>query len=189
MELVLVLAIVGLATAYLVPPIERWSAAQRMRLAAGELVSVLRQARFTAVRRAVRVGVKFYPGEGSEGRTVFVLYRDGDGDGVLSADIVAGVDPPEQPRRELAALGRRVRFGFPPGVVPRDPGNPRRRLDRLEDPIRFNRSDIASFDPLGTSTPGSLYLTDGYGLVAVRVFGRTGKVKVITYDRDTERWR
>jgi hypothetical protein len=86
-------------------------------------------------------------------------------------------------------MGGHVRFGFPPGPAPKDPGNPSRRLDRLEDPIRFNRSDIASFNHLGGSTPGSLYLTDGQShLAVVRLFGRTGKVKVMHYDSITETW-
>ena len=83
-----------------------------------------------------------------------------------------------------------MRFGFPPGRAPRDPGNPRRRLDRLDDPIRFNSSDIASFSHLGTSTPGSVYVTDGERcLSAARVFGITGKVSVLAYDTARESWR
>ena len=86
-------------------------------------------------------------------------------------------------------MGSYAHFGFPPGPAPRDPGNPSSRLDRLDDPIRFNRSDIASFDQLGTSTPGSLYLTDGRALLSVvRLFGRTGKVKILRYDSKTEKW-
>ncbi len=157
-------------------------------MAADELVGVLRLARSAAIRHSTKVGVKFFPGEGD--KTRFRLYRDGDGDGVLTRDIEAGVDPPLQPSRELAHVGRQIRFGFPEGVVPRDPGNPRRRLDRLDDPIRFNRSDIASFNYLGGSTPGSIYLTDGrQHLAAVRVFHRTGKVKVIRYDIQMETWK
>ena len=83
-----------------------------------------------------------------------------------------------------------MRFGFPPGPPPRDPSDPRRRLDRLDDPLRFNRSDIASFDPLGGATPGSAYLTDGQTqLAAVRVLSTTGKVRVIVYDRRKQTWR
>jgi hypothetical protein len=56
--------------------------------------------------------------------------------------------------------------------------------------VRFNASDLAAFGPIGTSTPGSVYLTDGADrLMAVRVFGRTGKVKVIVYDFAAEVWR
>ena len=48
---------------------------------------------------------------------------------------------------------------------------------------------MASFGPLGTSTPGSLYVTDGLeNLAVVRIFGRTGKVKIMLYDPATEAW-
>ena len=119
----------------------------------------------------------------------WALYRDGDGDGVLTADILSGDDPEVLPRTRLAHLGRQIRFGFPPGRAPRDPGNPRRRLTGLDDPIRFNRSDIASFSALGTATPGTVYVTDGQRhLSAARVTGRTGRIDQISYDVASERW-
>ncbi len=182
------LAVLGLIAALGLPDVLRATRARRVRLAAGELVGVLRSARSYAIRHNARVGVKFWvPGEG---RPSFQLHRDGDGDGVRTADIRRGVDPPIGPPRTLVHLGGQVRLGFPPGPPPRDPGDPGRRLDRLDDPVRFNRSDIASFDPLGGSTPGSLYLTDGiYHLSVVRLFGRTGKVRVLTYEPETEVWR
>ena len=61
-----------------------------------------------------------------------------------------------------AAGGPRTRCAsaFRPGRrrATRDPPG---RFRRRTDPLRFNSSDLASFGPLGTSTPGSLYLTDG----------------------------
>ena len=103
-------------------------------------------------------------------------------------DIDRGIDPLEMAPRPLARLGKDVFFGFPPGEPPRDPGG--ERLDRLDDPIRFNRSDLASFSPRGTSTPGTVYLTDGrYHLAAARVNNRAGKVSVLRYDRVLEVWR
>jgi hypothetical protein len=117
----------------------------------------------------------------------YTLYRDGDGDGVLNRDIQTGVDPALTLPRPLQYLSR-MRFGFPPGLRVRDPGS--RRWMTTLDPIRFNDSDLASFTPLGTSTSGSVYLTDGKRrLVAIRVFNRTGKVKIIAYDFDEEIWR
>ena len=158
-----------------------------MRLAAAELTGVLREARSNAIRYNCHVGVKF---EVEDKQTRWTLYRDGDGDGVLNRDIDSGVDPPLGLPRTLTHLGRHIRFGFPPGPPPRDPGDPRRRMRRLDDPIRFNRSDIASFGPLGGSTPGSLYVTDSIrNLTVVRVFGRTGKVKVMRWDAIEDRWR
>ncbi len=186
-ELLLVLAILSVVAAMGIPRVLEWTRHLKMDLAAHELIGVMRLARSYAIRHHTKVGVKFRPLVPT-GPT-FTLYRDGDGDGVRTADIDAGVDPAVGPPRQLNHFGSFVRFGFPPGPPPRDPGNPSRRLDRLHDPIRFNRSDIASFNYLGGSTPGSLYLTDGrYLLVVVRVFGRTGKVKVLQYDQESETW-
>lgn len=181
-------AAIALITAgFLLPPLLRLADGRRVRLATAELTGVLREARSYAIRYNCRVGVKFHV---EDEETRWTLYRDGDGDGVLNRDIDSGVDPPLGLPRTLTHLGRHVRFGFPPGPPPRDPGDPRRRMRRLDDPIRFNRSDIASFGPLGGSTPGSLYVTDSIrNLLVVRVYGRTGKVKVMRWDAVEDRWR
>ncbi len=187
-ELMLVLAALGVVVALATPDLLRVSANLRTRLAAEEVAGALRRSKSLAVRENRYVAVKFRTG--GDGRVSFTLYRDGDGDGVRNRDIDSGVDPPVGPSHPLRHLGRHVRFGFPPGPAPRDPGDPRRRLGRLQDPIRFQRSDLASFGPLGGSTPGSVYLTDGQrSLAAVRVLGRTGRVRILLYDRATERWR
>ena len=187
-ELLVVLAIMSAAATMGIPRALEWTRFLKVDLAARELASALRLTQSYAIRYSTKVGIKFRPH--TQAGVSFTIYRDGDGDGVRTADIDSGVDPPIGPPRQLAHFGSWVHFGFPPGPAPRDPGNPRRRLDRLEDPIRFNRSDIASFNHLGGSTPGSLYLTDGrYLLSVVRLFGRTGKVKVMRYDQETEEWQ
>ena len=187
LEVIVGAAIVMLTAGFLLPPLLRLADGRRVRLAAAELTGVLREARSNAIRYNCRVGVKFVV---EDDRVRFVLHRDGDGDGVLNRDIDSGVDPPLGLPRTLTHLGRHIRFGFPPGRPPRDPGDPRRRLRRLDNPIRFNRSDIASFGPLGGSTPGSLYVTDSIRhLAVVRVFGRTGKVKVLCWDAVEDSWR
>ncbi|MFL6194190.1 MAG: GspH/FimT family pseudopilin [Thermoanaerobaculia bacterium] len=170
------------------PPILRLSGDLRLRLAAQELVGALRLARSWAVRHDANVALKFRTAQ--NGTITFTLYRDGDGDGVLNRDIDSGVDPAAEPPRRLTQLGKGAQFGFPPGPAPPDPGSPGRKLDRLDDPIRFNDSDLASFSPLGSSTPGSLYLTDGaQRLMAVRVTNRSGRVRVLTYDPEKRLWR
>lgn len=187
-ELLVVMAIVGFGLLVALPPLSRAAGGVEVRLAAEEVVSAFRLARAFAIRENLRVGVKFRTG--ADGAVSWTLHRDGDGDGVRSDDIAAGVDPAVGVQRRLAHFGRAVRLGFPPGRAPRDPGDPRRRLDRLDDPIRFNRSDIASFAPVDGATPGTVYITDGGGrLAAVRVVGRTGRVRVLTYRTDTEIWR
>jgi len=185
LELLVVVAILGTVAALGIPRLLHWSASLRVQLAADECVVALRRARLLAISRSGRVGLKFRQ---QGGRYSYTLYQDGDGDGLLTSDIDSGVDPRLSPPRMLAHMGGDVRFGFPADVVPSDPSDPGRPLDRLDDPIRFNRSDIASFSPLGESTPGSLYIAGRDHLVVVRLLGRTGKVRVLTYDRVADRW-
>jgi prepilin-type N-terminal cleavage/methylation domain-containing protein len=186
-ELVVALAVLAIGAFLLVPPILSMSARLRVDLAAHELAGVLREARSLAIRHSAYVAVKFFP---EPGRVAFACYRDGDGDGVRSADIAAGIDPQVTTPRFLVHLRGRLGFGFPPGRAPRDPGDPRRRLGRLVDPVRFNDSDLASFSPMGASTPGSLYVTDGRReLAVVRLLGLTGKVRVLRWDAAADRWK
>jgi type II secretory pathway pseudopilin PulG len=186
-ELIVSLAVLVLILLLGAPSLVQATGDMRLRLAAYELAGVLRLARASAVRLDANVAVKFRTEK--DGTVTFTLYRDGDGDGVLNKDIDAGIDRPLGPPRRLANLGRGVGFGFPPGPAPEDPSSPGHPL-KLSDPIRFNSSDLASFSALGTSTPGSLYLTDGVGrLVAVRVADRAGKVRIITWVPERRIWR
>jgi type II secretory pathway pseudopilin PulG len=187
-EMLVAFAVSSLLLTLGIPPLVRFSAKLRVELAAAEVASTLRVARAYAIRHNAHVGVKFRVADG--GAVSWSLHRDGDDDGVRTDDIDEGIDPAVLPGQRLAHFGRSTRLGFPPGPAPRDPSDPSRRLDRLEDPIRFNRSDIASFGHLGGATPGSVYITDGERfLAAVRLFGATGKVKVLQYDRISETWR
>jgi type II secretory pathway pseudopilin PulG len=186
-ELTVALAVVSAGLFAAAPPLLKLTSALRVRLAAEELVAVLRTARSLAVRDDVEVAVRF--AADPSGAVSFALYRDGDGDGVRNDDIRAGVDAEVAPPRQLAHVGREVRLGLPDRRV-RDPGDRESWLDAGGDPVRFNRSDLASFSPLGGATPGSLYVTDGGdGLAVVRVFGGTGKVRVLVYDFAAETWR
>lgn len=186
-ELLVALTLLALVVTLAVPPLQRASAAVRLRLAAQEVASAMRLAKSAAVLHSARVAVKFRTA--GNGRVSYTLYRDGDGDGVRNRDIERGVDPPLQRAEVLRHLGAGIHFGFPAGRPPRKPSG-RGRIGRRTDPIRFNRSDLASFDPLGTSTPGSVYLTDGRDrLAVVRLYHRSGKVQVLVYDPRSETWR
>lgn len=186
-EIVLVLTLMSVLSVLLIPSAAQMLSATRLHLAATELAGILRTARAFAIRHSAHVAVRFTGLE--TGAVSYALYRDGDGDGVLSADIASGVDPALQKPHLVDQLGARVRFGFPPGPRVRDPGSPDHYL-RGEDPIRFGGSDLASFDALGGATAGSLYVTDGRSrLAVVRVWGRTGRVRVLTYDFPSQSWQ
>lgn len=186
-EILAVLAIAGVALVLAIPSVTSWAGSVGVRVAAGEVAGRLHQARREAIHSQRFVAVKFR--RDASGTTTTTLYRDGDGDGVRNDDIRVGVDPVVSPEQPLGHLGRVARFGFPPGPAPFEPGGTT-RLDRLDDPVRFNRSDLASFSPRGTGTPGSVYLTDGRrSLSVVRVTSRSGKIAVFSYDPHEEVWR
>ena len=118
-----------------------------------------------------------------------VTYVDGDADGIRSADIRSGKDRPSGTvyRPDEGRPG--VRFGLPAGLpIPRIPPA-RGWLNQGEDPIRFGRSDIVSFSPLGSVTPGTVYLTDREGrLAALVLFGATARMRIRFFHRASGEW-
>ena len=118
LEALIVLLVLSLVSTLSVPPLLEASSRLRLLMAARELASVLRLAKFYAIRHSAHVAVRFQAGPA--GGVSFALYRDSDGDGVRTSDIDAGVDPRVTPDRRLAYLGGSVRFGFPAGPVPLD---------------------------------------------------------------------
>lgn len=156
-----------------------------VRSAAAELATTFFRARAYALARGVTVGVKFRK---DGGRYEWALYRDGNGNGIRTAEIASGVD--RSLGLALAWSRNDVRPGILTGTAVPDPSSPGRKLDRPDDPIRFNNSDICSFSPVGESTPGSVYLWDGRDRMAVvRIFGRSAKVRTLYYFRGEKSWR
>ncbi len=188
LELLTVLAVLGVVLTLGVPALVHATSRLRVNLAASEAAAALQRARLLAVRSNAHVAVRFEAT--ANGPVTWALYADGDGDGVRWRDVQRGTDTTLQAPLPLRRTGASVHLGFPPGPPPRDPADPDRRLARRGDPIRLGRSDMVSFGPMGASSSGSLYFTDGErSLAAVRIFGHTGKVEVLSYDPTTETWR
>ena len=183
LAIALAVAIVGIAVA--APSAMHLKESVAIRSAAGEATTALLRARAYALARGVHVGVKF---RRNGDRYEWALYRDGNGNGVRTAEIARGVDRPLGLSIEWSR--RDVRPGIFTDIRVPDPGQPGSYLDRPEDPIRFNASDICSFSPAGESTPGSIYLSDGHNRMAVvRVLGRTAKIRVLYHRRGERGWR
>jgi hypothetical protein len=53
--------------------------------------------------------------------------------------------------------------------------------------VRFGVSDILSFSPLGTATPGTFYLAGDAAQAAVRVTGGSARVRLMVWRGG--RWR
>jgi len=115
--------------------------------------------------------------------------RDGNGNGLSTAEVEAGVDPTLSGPHRLEEVARGVTLGFPPGgPFPRIPPATG-WITGLDDPIRIGNSELLSFGPLGTSSSGTLYLTDTRRrLYAVVLYGQTARVRVWRYDAEAAQW-
>jgi hypothetical protein len=133
-----------------------------------------RRARSVSIRTGRKTALRF---EERDDGVYLGMYSDGNYNGVLSREIAEGTDQPLEEPVRLADNGA-VRVGIAPGVQEPPPG--RGMLDPNR-PIRFGQSKMVSFSPLGTATPGTLYLA-GHGLqVAVRVTGTDARIRVMIW--------
>jgi prepilin-type N-terminal cleavage/methylation domain-containing protein len=178
-ELLLVMALVAVVTAMAVPLTARSVDDARVRSAAGFMAGRLRAARQQAVAASRNVALVF---DRAGAEWVFRLCSDGNGNGVRRADIAGGQDQCA-PAARVSSLFPTVALGLDAALpaIEAEPGT--------EDGVRFGPSDIASCSPLGTCSPGTLYLKGSHGpQYAVRVAGMTGRTRVLRYDAGRRQW-
>lgn len=172
-ELMFVAGVMALLSAVAVPVFTRGLDHYRTRGAARYLAGRLQRARAEAVARGANVALCF---SRAGARITFGVFVDGNRNGVLTADIAAGIDRPIAATADLADFTG-VQFGLVTGVVAPD-GTP-----LAGDPIRFGLPRMASFTPVGTASAGSVYLRGRDGAqYAVRVYGDTGKTTVWRFE-------
>lgn len=178
-ELVVVLWTSGILLAIAIP----WFLAGvddfRSRAAARYVSGRFFDARMEAVKRTTRVACRF-EADGDDYR--IGTYRDGNGNGVLTADILRAVDPQVAAAVRLSSLFSGVRFGIG-GDVPLIDGG------LSSNPIRVSGGTLVTFGPDGTSSTGTVYIRGSKeAQYAVRVFGLTGRTRVFRYVRGTGTW-
>lgn len=183
-ELCVVLAIVVALFSMALPHVRAWSEESDLVAAALEFQSEFRKAWTHAVTNQTGTAIRF---ETRDGVREYAIYEDGNGNGVLSADIRRGVDKRVAGPFRLDAGRPSVHVAIHAGLPapPPDSG----RLDPSQ-PIRFGRSQMISFTPLGTATPGTFYLAGDTGAqAAVRVTGTTARVRILVYHAGAWRQR
>ncbi len=183
LELLICAAIVGLIALVAVPAFGTYRRRNSVISAARELSGTFRFVRSRAITRATEAGIKF---TNSGGAWSFAVYDDGDGDGIRNDDIRKGIDllvgrpQPLMPQLHVA------RIGLLPYAIKDPDGDP---LPPTKAPVAFNNSTICSFSPLGSGTPGSIYVTDDAGeLYCLRVLGSSGRVRVMHYAASRRVW-
>lgn len=185
LELAAVLSILGLVASLSVPALSEILSEEALASATREVATIFISARGRAVFQNAEVGVKWIA---TAGDLVMTVYQDGNGNGVTTADIKKGID------RLVAGphwLGNRfpgIRFSFVPGIEGgADPSGT--KIGDVTDPIRFGKSDICSFSPIGNASPGTVYLSDRRNRqAAVRVTPTTARIQVWTWHGKKKKW-
>jgi prepilin-type N-terminal cleavage/methylation domain-containing protein len=182
LELLFVVALTAIMSSIAVPPVLRALDDYRAAGAARYVATRLQRVRMEASLRSADVGARFST---TSSGYVFAVYVDGNRNGVLTSDIYAGTD------RQLGAVEclsdnfSGVDFGTWPGLPAVDSGS----SPPGTDPIRLGSSDIASFSASGSSSSGSLYIKSRSKQYVVRLYGDTGKTRILVFDETTRQWK
>ncbi len=181
LELLLVVALTvvmaSMAVATTVTGVQSFKCAAAGRYFAARVQSV----RLEAAKRGRHVGLRF---RANAAGTDMLTYLDGNGNGIRSADISRGTDTPVGPPERLDHLFSGVEFGYFEGVVDPDSGQL-----LSGDPIKLGSTDILSFSPTGSATSGTIYVRgNGRQQYALRILGGTGRVRLLRFDFQTQRW-
>ncbi len=183
-ELVVVLAILGLVFALSLPPFTDFLAEEGLATAAREVSTIFMAARDRAVFQGVDVGVKWTNGGGD---LVLSVHQDGNGNGVTTADVKKGIDRLVAGPYWMHGKYPGITFSFVPGFNGLDPGGA--PIGSLADPLRFGKSDICTFSPLGKASPGSVYLSNRKSRqAAVRVTPANAKIQIFTWHGKSLKW-
>lgn len=152
-------------------------AASAARYLAGRLMAL----RLEAVRQSRAAGLRF---RSSSSDYLYAPFVDGNGNGLRTAEMDAGVDRQIGPWERLGDKFPGVRFGLRNGLPDAD-GSP----NTGEDGVRIGTARFLTFGVDGSATPGTLYIDGRGGQYAVRVLGTTGRARVLACDEGLLTWR
>ena len=156
---------------------------ERTIIGAQYLAGQLQRARLESLKRGRAVAVRL---EVTGDRTSVQLFLDEDGDGVRQADIDGGIDRALNPLEHLDDRSRDISLRVNQVIV--DAGGSG-EIQPGSDPLRIGNTALVAFSPLGSSTSGTLYVAGHRGpQMAIRIFGATGRVRLLTFDPSARTW-
>jgi prepilin-type N-terminal cleavage/methylation domain-containing protein len=198
LELLTAISIVGIASGITVASFERNVSAAREAGAARAFAMRVRQTRLEAIQRSAGVALHFTttsPATTSPATSSAVVssptlsfraYVDGNGNGVRTREIASGVDPSLGPAAALDDGLGGVRFARAPDIpaVGDDDGG----ADNPLDAIRLGAAGLLSFAATGSGTSGTIYLRGTTSQFAVRIYGPTGRVRLLEWNGHARAW-
>jgi type II secretory pathway pseudopilin PulG len=184
LEALVALALMGFLVLGAFPALSNLFRKAAVDAATTDVALVFTLARDRAIRSGRYTGVKWFS---KDGDVVLTVYEDANGNGVLTADIKAGLDRVVAGPYWMKGKYPHITFSFLENFKGLDPsGNP---IGNLDDPIRFGRSDICSFAPDGHASPGSVYLANGVDRQSVvRVSPANAKIQVFDWVPEKKKW-
>lgn len=183
LEILAVIAIIGIIAIASAPAFANYRRNASMKAEVAELRGILRAVRSRAIMRGTHAGVKFTR---AGNMWVYSLYDDGNGNGIRTTEIASGVDRRYAGPSILMPQFNIAGIALLPTSI-RDPDGD--VLAPTASAVQFGSSTICSFSPTGSATSGTIYITDGAGrLCALRVYGASGRVRLLRYDGTTRRW-
>lgn len=182
-DIVFALALCLVLSAVAVPVIGGTLERERTIVGAQYLAGHLQRARLESLKQARSVAVRL---ELIGDRTQLRLFADGNGNGVLQRDIDRGTDVALTREEWLDDQGRDIslrinqRVTDVSGSAALEPG---------DDPLRIGNTALVTFTPFGSATSGTMYVAAKRGpQMAIRIFGATGRVRVLMFDAQTRQW-
>lgn len=183
-ELLVGVALMALSALIATPAISSLARQMTLQAAAREVAQVFMMARSHAAQQRRDTGIRWVAVAGD---IEFTVYEDRNGNGVLTADIRSGIDRPILGPLAMKKRHTRVSFSYVPGFHGPDPsGVP----VVTTQPIRFGRSSICTFSPIGDASPGTVYLSDETGRQScVRVSPGSGRIQILDWDGGARKWQ
>jgi prepilin-type N-terminal cleavage/methylation domain-containing protein len=167
-EMMVAMTILTIVAAFALP--RGWDLVKEYRLrgAAYYFRGLVREVRAQAAAKSLYTGIVF---DEVDGEPELSIHIDGNHNGIRRADVQSGIDPRIRGPWRLGDQFPGVHYGSPPsGGGPSFP------------PLRIGRGRILSFSPIGTSTSGTLFLSNDQGFqYAVIILGASGRVRLARY--------
>jgi hypothetical protein len=114
---------------------------------------------------------------------MYAPYEDGNGNGVRTAEISAGIDRRLGPYERLGDKFPGVRFQLAPEAADADGHS-----GTGSDGVRIGSPRLLTIGVDGTATSGTLYVRGRKGQYAVRVLGVTGRTRMLQYSAGDRTW-
>ena len=137
--------------------------------------------RIDALKRSTCVGMRFQRATAED--YSFEQFLDGNGNGVRTADISAGIDTRTGGPQRLSDQFPGVSFGLLPGVPDADS-----QSGTGTDGVRIGSARILTMSPDGSSSSGTLYVHGKRSQYAVRILGATGRTRILYYHPGKRGW-